>query len=402
MPEANIPRNVPESRVVTVNIFDLPGGNSDAQMAWRRLRDTADLVWTPFHGGHWIATGADIIEQIYRSPELFSSQESSLPKGTHALPVYPLQADGELHTSTRRIFDAWFKPSALAPYRDQARELTVELIESLRPRGRCEFITEFAQIVPLVIFMRMVDLPQEDREQLRIHVETIVRDSDDLAKRQAAYQALVHYLQYWLDQRRLSPGNDVLSKMVHSDIMGRAPTNEEALGMGTLLLLGGLDTVASMMGYIMHFLATHPEHRRWIVEHPDRIGTAVEELMRRHGVATNLRVAIQDVEIDGVTIRKGDCVSTPTPAHGLDERRFPDPETVDFERPPQPTLVFGAGPHRCVGMNLARLEIRVLLEEWLARIGDFELDPQVPVRQQAGPVNGVTQLGLRWIASPTS
>lgn len=391
-----LPENVPLDRVVDVNIFNLPGGSEDAQLAWRNLRGKSDLIWSPQFGGHWIAVGADVIEHIYRSPELFSSRESTLPRGMHALPVYPLQADGAMHTATRRIFDAWFKPSALEPYRRQARDLTISLIEGFRSRGRCEFIGEFAQILPLVIFLSMVDLPLEDREPLRQHVETIVRQSADPTQRQAAFQALIGYLDGRLDQRRRAPGDDILSKMVTSEVQGRPVSKDEALGMGALLLLGGLDTVASMMGYFMQFLATHPEHRRWIVAHPERIANAVEELMRRHGVAANLRTAREDIAIDGVVIRAGDCVTTPTAAHGLDERRFANPEAVDFERPAQPSLAFGAGPHRCVGMNLARLELRILLEEWLARIPEFELDPQVPTMQQAGPVNGVTQLGLRW------
>lgn len=390
-----IPAHVPADRVIDVDIYNLPGADQDAQLAWRNLRDRADLIWTPRHGGHWIAVGADVVESIYRRPEIFSSRESSVPPGSTLIAMMPLQADGAMHTAARRIFDPWFRPSALEPFRRQAQALAVELIEGLRPKGRCEFVSEFGEILPLVIFLSMVDLPVAHREALHEHVEVMTRQ-EDIARRQAAFQAIIDYLDGWLDKRRRQPGDDVLSKVVHGDLDGVAVTDEQALGMGALLLLGGLDTVASMMGFIMRFLATHPDHRRWIRDNPSDIAKVVEELMRRHGVATNLRTATRDIELDGVTLRAGDFISTPTAVHGLDERRFPDPEDVDFERPARQTLVFGAGPHRCPGMNLARLELRILIEEWLARIPDFELDPDIPMVQKTGGVNGVLKLGLKW------
>jgi cytochrome P450 len=405
MAGVELPENVPADRLVDVNIYDLPGGTVDAQRAWARLGETAGLVWSPHLGGHWIAAAADTVEFVYRHPDLFSSRVSILPRPTHGLPIYPLEADGELHRATRRIFEPWFKPTALVPYRDEARSLTIELIEGFRPRGGCEFIGEFAQIVPLVVFLRMVDLPLEDRELLRGHVEIIVRESDDQAAREAAFGGLTTYIHGWLDRRRRKPGDDILTNLVHAEVLGRPVSEEEALGMGVLLLVGGLDTVASSMGYVMRFLATHPEHRLWLIDHPERTPAAIEEMMRRYAVATNVRVATGDVALDGVTIRAGQCVSIPTPAHGLDERRFANADSVDFERRPQQTLVFGAGPHRCVGMNLARLELRILVEEWLARIPDFALDPEMSVGERAGPVNGITRLGLRWDmanASPLS
>lgn len=390
------PENVPAERVVDVNIYDLPHADEDPQLAWRRLRDTADLVWSPWHDGHWIALSADLLETIYKDAETFSSREANVPRNPDGIKLIPLQADGPLHASSRLMFDAWFKPSQLEPSRRQARALTVELIEGFRPRGRCEFITEFAQILPLVVFLTLVDLPLADRERLHTLVERMVRGSDDPEERLQVQYALAEYLGGWLDRRRRQPGEDILSKVVHGQLLGQPVNDEQAMSIGVLLLLGGLDTVASMMGFVMRHLATHPEHRRWIVGNPQRIAVAVEELMRRHGVAANMRVATRDVVLDGVTIKAGDCISTPTAAHGLDERRFANPERVDFERTPQTTLVFGAGPHRCPGMNLARLEMRVMIEEWLARIPDFAIDPEVGLVQKAGPVNGMSRLGLRW------
>jgi cytochrome P450 len=390
------PENVPAERVVNVNIYDLPLAEQDPQLAWRRLRETADLVWSPYHDGHWIALSADLLETLYKDPVTFSSRYGNVPRDPDGLKLIPLQADGALHTSSRQMFDAWFKPSTLEPSRKQARELSIQLIEGFLQNGRCEFISEFAQILPLVIFLTLVDLPLADRERLHTLVERMVRGSDDPVEREQITKALTDYLTGWLELRRREPGDDILSRVVHGELLGQPVSHEQSLSIGVLLLLGGLDTVASMMGFVMRHLASHPEHRRWIANNPQRIAGAVEELMRRHGVASNMRMATRDVVLDGVTIRAGDCISTPTAAHGLDERRFANPAEVDFERKPQTTLVFGAGPHRCPGMNLARLEIRIMIEEWLARIPEFEIDPDVEIIQKAGPVNGMSQLGLRW------
>lgn len=389
------PAHIPADRVVDADIYALPGAERDVHDAWRNLARGKDMIWTPRNGGHWIATGYDIIEQMYKRTDVFSNQEIGIPAGSMLIPLLPIQQDGEEHREFRRIIEPAFRPSALAAYQTMTRSLTIELIEGFRERGSCEFIGEFSLIVPLVIFLKIVDLPLEDRQELHSHAEVMTRTAD-IEKRHAAFGAIIAYLQRWIDERRANPGDDLLSQVVHSQPFGRPATNDELLGIGGLLLFGGLDTVASMMGFVMRFLATHPGHRQWLREHPDRMAPALEEIMRRHGVANNTRTALRDVEVDGVTVRKGEHILVPTPLYGLDERAFDRPLEVDFDRPAKWSATFGAGPHRCPGMNLARIEIRVMVEEWLARIPEFEIDPDRPVIQQTGGVNGILQLPLRW------
>lgn len=390
-----VPSHVPAERVVDADIYDLPGASEDVHDAWLKLVQGRDMVWTPRNGGHWIATGSDVIEQMYKHTDVFSNVEIAIPAGSMLIPMLPIQKDGEEHREYRRIIEPAFRPSALAAYQDMARELTIDLIEGFRARGSCEFIGEYALIVPLTIFLKIVDLPQEDREELHRHAEVMTRTAD-ISRRHAAFKAIMDYLLGWIERRRENPGDDLLSQVVHSRPFGREASNEELLGIGGLLLFGGLDTVTSMMGFVMRFLATHPEHRRWLIAHPEKMSSAIEEIMRRHGVANNTRTAMSDVEVGGITVRKGEHVLVPTPLYGLDERAFDNPKEVDFERPAKWSATFGAGPHRCPGMNLARLEMRVMVEEWLARIPEFEVDPSLPMIQQTGGVNGILQLPLRW------
>ena len=389
------PAHVPAERVVDIDYFDLPGAHEDVPTAWHNLRGRYDLIWTPRYGGHWIATGAPVMETIYAQPEVFSNCEIGIPPGTMLLPMLPIQKDGADHKAYRSIIEPAFQPKVIEGYAQRARELTIELIEGFRERGSCEFIADYALILPLSIFLQMVDLPQADREQLHAHVEVTTRSSD-MEKRHQAFRAIMAYLEGWIAKRREQPGDDLLSTVVHSHPFGRAATHQEILGLGGLLLFGGLDTVASMMGFVMHFLATHPTHRQWLIDNPRLVSAGIEEIMRRHAVASNTRMATRAVELDGVTVKAGDLILVPTIMYGVDDRKFEQPLEVRFDRTAQRNATFGAGPHRCPGMNLARLEMRVMVEEWLKRIPDFEVDPDREVIQRSGAVNGVLQLPLRW------
>lgn len=390
------PAHVPEDRVRDVDIYDLPGSDRDVHEAWMRLAGEHDLVWSPRNGGHWIATGGQLILKLFRGDERFSNREISVPPGTMLKPVLPIMADGEAHLAYRALIEPAFRPAALTRYTTRTRELAVEIIERLKPQGRCEFIGDFGTVLPIMIFLQIVDLPDSDRAMLSSHARVLTHDPD-LAERQAAYLAINDYLAKKIAERRIDPGDDLLSSVVHSQVMGRPATPDEIQGTANLLLFGGLDTVASMMGFTMKFLAEHPGHCQWIIDNPRRLAQAVEEIMRRHGVSQLMRTAIVDTEIDGAPIRAGDLIMLPTSLAGLDPREFDDPRTVDFERKDKGSAAtFGAGPHRCPGASLARMEIQITVEEWLKRIPRFEIDSDRPLVQRSGAVNAVLELPLRW------
>jgi cytochrome P450 len=189
----------------------------------------------------------------------------------------------------------------------------------------------------------------------------------------------------------------MISAIVHGKVDGgRAPTEAEILGLCTLLIVGGLDTVASMMGFVTAFLARHPDHRQQLLDDPKIIPQALEELFRRHGISNVGRTVIRDMDYKGVYFRAGDFVLAPTAAAGLDERHYPDAMRVDFQRVDKKHLVFGKGPHLCIGSYLARTEIRVFLNEWLKRIPHFRIKSEEEVRAQPGKANRITNLPLAW------
>jgi cytochrome P450 len=166
-----------------------------------------------------------------------------------------------------------------------------------------------------------------------------------------------------------------------------------------MLLIGGLDTVASMMGFIGRFLAESPAHRKQLIDKPELIGKASDEFMRRFPIVNQGRTVARDFEYKGVQMKKGDMIMMPTALHGLDERKFERPLEVDFNRPTPVHSTFGNGPHRCPGSYLARVELRVFMEEWLKRIPDFRVKQGETVGFRAGVNATVTYLPLTWEVS---
>ncbi len=187
-----------------------------------------------------------------------------------------------------------------------------------------------------------------------------------------------------------------MSLIANAQIDGKPISPERMFGMFIVVLFGGLDTVASMMGFIARFLAENPLHRRQLIEHPDLMISSVDELIRRFGVANTARLITQDMEYKGILFKKGDQIQLPNALFGLDDRKFSNPLAVDLTRKPVIHAAFGNGPHRCPGSFLARTEIKVFLQEWLKRIPEFRVREGDKPRCGSGSVNGMLYLPLAW------
>jgi cytochrome P450 len=312
------------------------------------------------------------------------------------IPFIPILYDPPQHTAYRHIIMRMFTPEKIGALELKARALAVSLIEAMQPRGSCEFVAEFADKLPIIVFLGMMDLPLEDREYLTSLAEIQSRDPD-VSKRTAANDAMRGYLETWIAKRTADPGTDIISQIVTARIDGRALTPFEVMGMCRLLLGGGLDTVAAMIAFSARFLALNPAHRRQLAEDPELIALAVDELIRRHGVSNTARLITHDFAYHGVQLKQDELICIPNCLYGLDERIVADPLIVDFRRQrPIPLAAFGNGPHTCPGAALARREIRVFLQEWLRRIPDFEITPGTRPVMETGIVSDVRELHLSW------
>ncbi|TLX70655.1 cytochrome P450 [Pseudomonas nicosulfuronedens] len=388
-----VPEHVPEDRVVDFDFMHPPGAESDVHAAWKALHRGPDIVWSPYNGGHWIATRAEDIETIQKDNLRFSHARVTIPRSDDVTLV-PLELDPPEHTAYRTLITPSFLPQAIASMESDVRALTIELIEGFKNKGECEFVGEFAKMLPIVIFLRLVDLPQEDRLHLLEMAELSVRG--DLEERQRSQGMLMGYIGKWVQERASNPGNDLISLIVNAKIDGQPISPERMFGMMIVVLFGGLDTVAAMMSFICRFLAEHPAERRRLAEEPELILTAVDELIRRHGVTNTARVVVEDIEFKGVQLKKGDQIQVPNALFGLDERRFANPMEIDLARKPVVHAAFGNGAHRCPGSFLARTEIKVFLQEWLKRIPEFEIKAGEQPRCASGMVNGMLYLPLQW------
>lgn len=388
-----VPDHVPEGLVVDFDFMNPPNVDQDVHLAWKALHDGPDIVWSPYNGGHWIATRADDIETIQKDHQRFSHARVNVPPGQDA-PLVPLELDPPEHTAYRSLITPAFLPRAIAALEEDVRALTIELIEGLAAKGECEFVGEFAKMLPIVIFLRLVDLPQDDRMQLLEMTELAVRGND--TERHRSRELLAGYIGKWIETRMRNPGGDLISQIVTARIDGEPIRPERMFGLLIVVIFGGLDTVAAMMSFICRFLADHPAERKRLVQEPELILTAVDELIRRHGVTNTARVVVDDLHFNGVMLKQGDQIQVPNALFGLDERRFSEPLQVDFARKPVLHAAFGNGPHRCPGSFLARMEIKVFLQEWLKRIPEFETVAADPPRCASGMVNGLLHLPLQW------
>ena len=392
------PDHVPADRVYDYDLYEAPREiSSDYQIdIVRRIhREAPDIFWTPRNGGHWVVTRAREIDMCQRDGDLFSMQDVVVPAGAKPLINIPLETDGPAHSAYRNVLQPAFTPARIMQLERDIRALAIQLIEGFVDRCECEFVNEFSAILPIEIFLQLAELPRSDKANLMKWADASVHPQT-LEDRVWGYGQMSAYIDALMAERAEGTGEDVISMIMRGRVFDRDMTHAERHSMILNVLLGGLDTVMATMGVIARFLATHPEHRRQLKDDHTLIPRAIDELMRFYGATGTARVVTRDVEYDGVMFRKDDRVLVQSMFHGQDDRRFDQPEIVDFHRKDVRHATFGQGKHRCIGAMLARLEMRIFIEEWLERIPDFDVAADESAVLERGMVNSVRKLKLVW------
>ena len=265
------------------------------------------------------------------------------------------------------------------------RSNAASLIGSFLESGQCEFNQQFAIPLPTQAFLHLFGLPMEDLSLFLQLKDGIIRpqqqaaDPFDAAEidsiRSRAGRTIYEYFSELIPIRRASPREDLMSSLVNAEIDGTPLSEEEILDICYLQILAGLDTVTATLGCLIAYLAANPEQQRRIYEQPSQIEDAVEELLRWETPVTGVpRIVTQDTEISGTPLRAGEMVMLLLGAANIDPREFDEAEEVGFDRSRNRHIAFGAGHHRCLGSHLARLELRVALEEWHAHVKDIGED----------------------------
>ncbi|HEY6870445.1 MAG TPA: cytochrome P450 [Novosphingobium sp.] len=395
------PDHVAPERVVDFDYrAPLPPGEDNYDVLARLQQHGPEVLWTPRNGGHWIVVRGEDIRWVQENFAIFSHEVFTIPRGSTRIIMPPLTVDPPLHARFRAVFNPFLSPGKVAILREKTRGLAIDLIEGLKGQGGCEFVSEFASVLPVVVFLGIVDLPVEMREEfLQWGHEFALGKTQE--QRDAGLKKVLTYLNRTLHERYANPGSDLLSAIAAWRDNPRFGSEDEIQGMAALIYFGGLDTVASAISFMMRHLAQHPGHRRRILEDPAIIPRAAEEYLRRHGLSNTGRLITRDVEYKGATMKADEMIMVPIGCSSIDDRLYHDPLTVDFDRPElftdngTPTHnTFGNGPHKCVGAPLARAELQIVLEEWLPRIPDFRLDPARPVRIHMDSVPGIDEMHL--------
>ena len=341
---------------------------------------------------------ADVIP-ILRDAEHFSNRHITLPAMPEEMPrMLPTELDPPVHGRYRQPLVEGMLPAVINAMEAEIRAVAIDAIERLQPLGACEFIGDFARVVPIHVYFRLVDMPLDDKAYLLSIADKVNRGKSAEA-RMSGFNEMGRYIAKWVHKRREAPGTDLLSKVVTLEIDGQPISDAEAVNYATVILFGGLETVATMMGFFARTLAGNPEQRRRLIERigdEDFVKAAVEELLRRHGIAIAARKVTRDFAYKQIPFRGGDMVLPMGPFVGLDARANPDPLKVDFDRDRAIATPFGAGRHACPGAVLARRELQIFLEEWLPRIPDFRIRPGSRPEFQTSTVNAITRLDLVW------
>ena len=400
----DVPDNVPADRIVDVDLFNLVGIEEGYQEAVKRLQRPGGpgIVWTPRNGGHWIITRGTAVGDVLRNPERFSSKIIVLPKlAGEKYDFIPTRMDPPEHGPRRQVVNKVLNLREMRRIEHNVRQTAISLIEPLVGRGACDFSAEYAHHFPIRVFITMVDLPIEDAPKLKHYAQQILRPDGATGEEKAesvdkAIKGFYDYLSPVIHERRGKDGTDMISVVINSDINGKPMPHDEACSVIANLLLAGLDTVVSFVSFVMIFLGRNPDHVKQLTDNPASIPNCVEELLRRFPIVSDARIVANDFEYDGVQLKRGDMVQVPTAFSGLDEQLNENPWKVDFHRKNPKHNTFGDGPHRCAGMHLARMEITVTLQEWLARIPRFRMVESDRPIYSSGMVATVENVHLKW------
>lgn len=402
--KAERPPHVPADRVYEVDMYALDGIERGYHEAWKEILHPGipDLIWTPFTGGHWIATNGGTVREVYSDSERFSSEVIFLPKQAgEKYQMVPTRMDPPEHTPYRKSLDKGLSLAQMRKVEDRVRQVAAGLIETFAVRGECDFAAEFAAIFPVQVFMALADLPLEDVPLLSRFARQMTRPEGNTPEEmavdlEAGNEGFFSYVDPVIRARTGGDGDDLITLMVNTQIDGAPIEHQKALGLISLLLLGGLDTVVNFLSFFMIHLAQHPELVAELRSDPLKLMRGAEEMFRRFPVVSEARMVAKDQAYRGVNLKRGDMILLPTVLHGLDETLNPEPWKLDLARRGISHSTFGGGPHRCAGMHLARMEVIVTLEEWLKRIPEFSLREGAAPTYFSGIVAAVENVPLVW------
>jgi len=382
-----------------------PAYNANAPEVWDELRERCPVAHSPRYGGTWLPVRHEDVSAIAYDTEHFSSEDVVVKriKPTGQSRPYggapPITSDPPFHHHARRVLLPAFAPPKIAAMEAETRAFCHGLIDKMGDADLIDAADQYAKHIPPAVIAHMLDLPLADGEIFREFIHTALEGiAEDQEVRQAGWHKLDEYLDRRISERTANLGDDLLSFLLTTELGGQRLQPEHVRGTVALLLIAGIDTTWSAIGSTLWHFAKTPGDLARLVREPELLSTAVEEMLRAYAPVTMARVVAKDVEIGGCPMKEGDWVLLPFPAANRDPQAFERADEVVIDREINRHSAFGLGIHRCVGSNLARMEVRVALEVFVERFPEFELADASAVAWSVGQVRGPRVLPIRIVS----
>jgi len=368
------------------------------------LRERCPVAHSDRYGGLWAPMTYEAVAAIANDTEHFTSRTVVINNGRpgdDALPAPigvapPISSDPPFHEIARRLLLPAFAPRPIAALEPFTRELCNQLLDKMGDADLVDASVQYAEHIPVGLIAKLCGLPQEDGEQFREFVRIVLEGVDLPAEeRIEAFKPVEDYIIPAIVERRENPDDGLISYLLDAEIMGDKLSDEHVFGSILLLIVAGIDTTWSAIGSSIWHLANNPQDLARLVAHPELLPSAVEEFLRAYAPVSMARLVKDDFEFQGCPMKKDDWIFLSFPAANRDPEAFDNADEVLIDREINRHSAFGLGIHRCLGSNLARMEMTVALEEWLKRYTKFELNASKPTRFSQGQVRGPRQLPVR-------
>jgi cytochrome P450 len=383
-----------------------PSYNKNAHAIWDQLRGECPVAHTARYGGTWLPVTHEYVHEIAYDTDHFSSRgvvvATVKPSDNVDAPpapiggAPPITSDPPFHQHARRLLLPAFSPKIIDGWEPEVRKLCRELIASMGEIDHVDAAVQYAQHIPVNVIARMLGFPLEDSDLFRSFVHNVLEAINlEPGARLQAFQELDAYIARQVQDHIDNPREDLTDFLLKATIFDQPLSPQHVTGTIILLLIAGIDTTWSAIGSSLWHLATNPVDRRRLVDNPALMPTAIEEFLRAYAPVTMARVVKEDYNFHGAEMKQHDWVLLPFPAANRDPNEFPDADKVLIDREVNRHAAFGLGIHRCLGSNLARLELRVAVEEFLAAFPDFELAANEEVKWSVGQIRGPRELPMR-------
>ena len=386
-----------------ISDFDIVGDAGLAADPQKRLLETLavdprDIFYTPKNGGHWIVTSHELARTILSNAELFGSFPIGVPANFEQRPrLIPLESEASDHRRYRRLLLPIFEPDAIKRLQVGVESISSEILDEVLPQLEFDFLWEIAKPISMGLFVRQLGLEPDMLPQF-YEWETGFYRALTLKERLDCGQKISAYLNKVVSQHIEKPKDDIVGMLLNVEVEGEKLSQEEVHAICYLLFLASIDTVASMLSFIVRHLARDEQLFGYLKTDRTRVADSLDELMRMHAFINLNRICVDDVEFHGVQFREGDNIVIPSFVTDRDERVFDDSNAFNPKRSKRARNqhhAFGAGVHKCIGLHLAKMEVRVVLELLLDRIDGLGLVSESAVTGHGGTTMGLDSLPIK-------